>query len=169
MLTHSSTLSSFSWHCCAGIPAGQAGRPTYFHNLVTFKQAPGQQLSGQQQLQVLQTVCNNALRMDSEAEASQYRGILVEHDMPCPAILTVDKGSLLQSGGSVSIGAGANAPATIAGLQVCLGGPDKDQTAEFLDVNPVLQALRGMDTLLHQRSVAEVGYFTFAFLWYLQL
>lgn len=137
------------------VAGNHVGNPTYFHGhgLVTFKPAIRQQPDEQQYLQVLQLVCQGALRFDSEDAAAVYRQM---HRESCPAMVSIDKGSLIQSSGQVSIGGGSNCPISINQLSACLGGPNQNQTAEFHRLSLILRALEGMPNCLQTLSIAQV-------------
>ena len=135
------------------LAGNHAGNTAYFHSLVTFKPAYRQQPDEQQYLQVLQLVCQGALRFDSEDAAAAYRQ---KQRGGCPAMVSIDKGSVIHSSGQVSIGGGSNCPSSISQLGAYLGGPDQHQTPEYCRLSAVLGALEGMPACLQTLGNAEV-------------
>lgn len=134
------------------------GDPMFLHSIVVFWQ-PGQrgpQLQVQQQQQVINYICRRTVLMDTEAAAKQYKSAMKQACRNCPDIISRDKGSVVKSGGSFSIGPGASAPAHINDLDVCLGAPGLEITPEYVCYHAVLHSLAKMAQLRQEEAEAQV-------------
>ena len=135
---------------CTGFAGTMPGNPTFFASMVHFLGRGHLQLSDPQQQHVINSVCQGAILMETEAAADQYREALVSHRANCPHLVCKDTGSLIRAGGSIRIGKGATAPESIHGMGLCLAAPPMQVTEAYRRCKSVLTALASMEQLIQR-------------------
>lgn len=143
---------------CTGFLREVQGNPTLFASMVHFLGRGHLQLTDPQQQHVINSVCQGAILMDTEAAADQYREALVRHRTNCPHLVCKDTGSLIRAGGSIRIGKGATAPESIHGMSLCLAAPPMQVTDGYRRCKNVLTALASMEQLVQRLSKAQVRF-----------
>lgn len=141
---------------CTGLLREVQGNPTFFASMVHFLARGRLQLSDPQQQHVINSVCQGAVLVETEAAADQYREALVSHRASCPHLVCKDTGSLIRAGGSIRIGHGATAPRSIHGMGLCLAAPPMQVTDAYRRCKSVLTALTDMEQLVQRLSKAQV-------------
>ena len=94
--------------------------------------------------------------MDTDASAKQYQSTVKRLDQYCPDLVSLDKGSLVRSGGSYTIGPEACAPRSLHTMGLCVGAPRKELTQAYQGYSAALQSLQSMPQLVQTQSEAQV-------------
>lgn len=142
---------------CTGVLGDVPGNPKFFASMVQFVGRGRLQLSDAQQQHVINRVCQGALLMETEAAADQYREALVSHKANCPHLVCKDTGSLIMSGGSITIGLNVTAPRTIHGMGLCLAAPPMQVSDAYRRCDNAWQKLASMERLVQVLSEAQVS------------